>query len=63
MRLCAKVVATTWQRLAIVRAFALAASVVLLKFATSKDRQAALGERKGLAGNKLGLDKDLTPTQ
>jgi hypothetical protein len=32
-------------------------------FATSEDRQAALQGHKGLAGIKLGLDEDLTPTQ
>jgi hypothetical protein len=46
MRLHAKVFATTWQRLVIVRGSALIAGVcldvVLLKFATNKDRKAAL---------------------
>ncbi len=36
---------------------------VLLKFTTNEDRQAALQGHKGLAGTKLGLDEDLTPTQ
>ncbi len=36
---------------------------MLLKFATSEDRQAALRGRKGFAGTKLGLDENLTPTQ
>ncbi len=36
---------------------------VLLKFATSEDRQATLWGRKGLAGTKLGLDENLMPTQ
>jgi hypothetical protein len=36
---------------------------MLLKFATSEDRQAALRGRKGLARTKLGLDEDLTPAQ
>ncbi len=36
---------------------------VMLKFATSKDRQAVLRGCKGLVGTKLGLDKDLMPTQ
>jgi hypothetical protein len=36
---------------------------VLLNFATSEDRQATFRGRKGLAGTKLGLDKDLTLTQ
>jgi hypothetical protein len=34
-----------------------------LKFATSGDCQTVLRRRKGLAKTKLGLDKDLTPTQ
>jgi hypothetical protein len=67
MRLCAKVVVTTQERPAIARASTLAVgrchNIVLLKFATNKDHQAALRRRKGLAGSKLGLDKDLTPTQ
>jgi hypothetical protein len=37
--------------------------VVLLKFAASEDCQATLRGCKGLTGTKLGLDKDLTPTQ
>jgi hypothetical protein len=36
---------------------------MLLKFATSKDRQAVFRGRKGLAGTKLGLDKDLILAQ
>ncbi len=48
------------------RAFALAVSArfgtVLLKFATSENRQVALRGCKGLVGTKLGLDKDLMPT-
>jgi hypothetical protein len=36
---------------------------MLFKFVMSKDRQVALWECKGLAGTKLGLDEDLTPTQ
>jgi hypothetical protein len=36
---------------------------MLVKFATSKDRQATLWGRKDLGGTKLGLDEDLTPTQ
>ncbi len=65
MRLRAKVIVDTRQRPVTMRASTLTAgarpSAVLLKFATSKDRQAALRGRKGLAGTKLGLDKDLTP--
>jgi hypothetical protein len=37
--------------------------MVLFKFATNEDRQAALWGRKGLTGTKLGLDEDLTPAQ
>jgi hypothetical protein len=37
--------------------------VVLLKFATNEDRQAALRRRKGLVGTKLCLDEDLIPAQ
>jgi len=37
--------------------------VVLLKFSTNEDRHAALRGHKGLKRTKLGLDKDLTPTQ
>jgi hypothetical protein len=66
MRLHAKVVAATRQQLATARASTLAASarldVVLLKFATSEDRQAALRGRMGLARTKLGLDEDFMPT-
>jgi hypothetical protein len=36
---------------------------VLFKFATTENRQATPQGRKGLVGTKLGLDKDLTPTQ
>ncbi|CAK9229168.1 unnamed protein product [Sphagnum troendelagicum] len=36
---------------------------MLLKFVTSEDHQAALRGRKGLAGTKLGMDKDLTLAQ
>jgi hypothetical protein len=36
---------------------------MLFKFATSEDRQAILQGLKGLAGTKLGLDEDLTPSQ
>jgi hypothetical protein len=35
--------------------------VVLLKFVSNKDRQAALRGRKGLVGTELGLDEDLMP--
>jgi hypothetical protein len=35
----------------------------LLKFATNKDYQGTLRGCKGLAGTKLGLDEDFTPTQ
>jgi hypothetical protein len=67
MTLRIKVVAATWQRLATSWASTSMASTrpgaVLLKFATSEDHQVALRGRKGLAGTKLGLDEDLTPTQ
>jgi hypothetical protein len=67
MRLHAKVIANMWQRLVTTRASTSTArarpSAVLLKFATSEDRQAALRRRKGLTGTKLGLDEDFTPTQ
>jgi hypothetical protein len=59
MRLCAKVVATTQQW----PTTSARLDVVLLKFTTSENRQAALQGRKGLAGTKLGLDEDLTPVQ
>jgi hypothetical protein len=36
---------------------------MLLKFATNEDRQATLQRHKGVAKTKLGLDKDLMPTQ
>jgi hypothetical protein len=36
---------------------------MLLQFTTSKDRQATLWRRKGLAGTKLGLDENLMPKQ
>jgi hypothetical protein len=36
---------------------------MLLKFITNKGRQVALQRRKGLAKTRLGLDKDLMPTQ
>ncbi len=38
-------------------------NAMLLNFTTSEDRQAVLWGRKGLAGTKLGLDKNFTPTQ
>jgi hypothetical protein len=67
MRLHAKVVAATQQRPVTTRASTLAASArfgaVLLKFATSENRQATLWGHKGLARTELGLDKDFTPTQ
>jgi hypothetical protein len=67
MKLRAKVVVATRQWAEIAWASTLAASTcfdeVLLKFVTSKDCQAALRRRKGLAGIKLGLDKDLTLAQ
>jgi hypothetical protein len=67
MRLRAKVIAATWQRLVTTRASTSTAGThpgaVLLKFATSEDRQAALRRCKGLARTKLGLDEDLTPAQ
>jgi hypothetical protein len=37
--------------------------MVMFKFATSKDHQATLRRRKGLARTKVSLDEDLTPTQ
>jgi hypothetical protein len=67
MRLRAKVIAATWQRPVTTRASTSMArarpGAMLLKFATSEDRQAALRGRKGLARTKLGLDEDLTPAQ
>jgi hypothetical protein len=36
---------------------------MLLKVAMSEDRQATQRKRKGLTGTKLGLNKNLTPTQ
>jgi hypothetical protein len=67
MKLHAKVVIATWQRPTIVwastSAMSMRPSAVLLKFATSEDHQATLQGRKGLAGTKLGLDKDLTFVQ
>ncbi len=67
MRLRAKVIVAMRQWLVATRASAPAAGtclgVMLFKFATNKDRQATLWGCKGLAGTKLGLDKDLTPTQ
>jgi hypothetical protein len=66
MRLHTKVVATTRQQPATARASTLVASacptMVSLKFVTNEDRHAALQKRKGLAGTKLGLDKDVMPT-
>jgi hypothetical protein len=67
MKLCAKVIAATWQWPVIAQASTLATgthlNVMLLKFATSEDYQAVLRGCKGLAGTKLGLDEDLTPAQ
>ncbi|CAN5971184.1 unnamed protein product [Sphagnum jensenii] len=67
MRLHVKVVAAKRQWPATSRASTSTASTcpdaVLLKFATSEDCQATLRGRKGLAGTRLGLDEDLTPTQ
>ncbi len=62
-----KVVVTTRQRFVITWAFASAMgarlSVMLLKFVTSEDRQAALQGHKAIAGTKLALDKDFMPAQ
>jgi hypothetical protein len=67
MKLHANIVATTQQWPTTARAFAPATiarpNVMLLKFATSEDRQALLRRHKGLARTKLGLDEDLTPAQ
>ncbi len=67
MKLHAKVITAMWQRPTFAWASTSTAhaciNAMLLKFAMSKDRQAALRRRKGLAGTKLGLDKDLMPTQ
>ncbi len=67
MKLRAKVITTTQQWFAIVRASALAASahpnVVLFKFVMSEDCQAVLRGRKGMVGTKLGLDEDPTLVQ
>jgi hypothetical protein len=67
MRLRAKVIAATRQWLVITRASTSMAragpGIVLLKFATSEDRQVAFRGRKGLSGTKLDLDEDLTPAQ
>jgi len=67
MKLCTKVVATTRQCLATMRASAPTVGtcheVVLFKFAMSEYRQVSLQGCKGLVGTKLGLDKDLTPAQ
>jgi hypothetical protein len=67
MKLRTKVIVTTRQRPMITRASTSTAGarlgVVLLKFATSEDRQATLRRRKGLAGTKLGLDEDLILAQ
>jgi len=67
MRLRVTIVTTTRQRPTTFRASTSAASarlsVMLVQFATSKDRQATLQGRKGLAGTKLGLNENLTPTQ
>ncbi|CAK9258448.1 unnamed protein product [Sphagnum jensenii] len=67
MRLCAKVIVTTWQRPTTTWASTSAAGArlgaVLLKFTTNEDRQATLRGHKGLAKTKLGLDENLTPAQ
>jgi hypothetical protein len=67
IKLRAKVIVATRQRPVTTQASTstvkMRPGTVLLKFATSKDRQAALQGRKGLAGTKLGLDNDLTFAQ
>jgi hypothetical protein len=67
MRLRVKVIAAMRQQPTTSRASTSMTSarpdVVLLKFTTNKDFQVALRKHKGLAGTKLGLDEDLTPTQ
>jgi hypothetical protein len=67
MKLRAKVVVATWERLVIVHASTLAANArfgtMLFKFAMNEDHQAVRQKRKGLVGTKLGLDEDLMPTQ
>jgi hypothetical protein len=65
MRLCAKVVVATRQRLATAQASTSAAGgrlgAMLLKFTTNEDRQAALRGCKGLTRINLGLDEDFMP--
>ncbi len=67
MRLCTKVIASTWQCPVIAQASTLAMGMhpgtVLLKFTTREDRKAVLQGHKGLARTKLGMDEDLTPAQ
>jgi hypothetical protein len=67
MRLRTKVVVTTRQRLATTwtSASAMGArlSAMLLKFATSEDRQATLQGHKAIAGTKLALDNDFMHAQ
>jgi hypothetical protein len=67
MKLHVNVIAVTQQRLVTLRASTSTTNArpgaVLLKFATSEDCQVVLQGGKGLAGTKLGLDEDLTPTQ
>jgi hypothetical protein len=67
MKLCAKVVAATRQWPVTVwastSAMGVRPGVMLLKYVMNEDRHAALRRRKGLAGTKLGLDKDFTPVQ
>jgi hypothetical protein len=67
MKLRAKVITATQQRPMTTQASTPTTrarpSMVLLKFATSEDRHAALRGRKDLTRTKLGLDKDLTPSQ
>jgi hypothetical protein len=67
MRLHTKVIVATRQQPAIVQASTLIVGAhpdtMLLKFTTNEDHQVTLQGCKGLAGTKLGLDEDLTPTQ
>jgi hypothetical protein len=67
MRLRAKVIAATWQRLVTTRGststVGACPGAMLVKFTMSEDRQVALRGRKGLARTKLSLDEDLTLAQ
>jgi hypothetical protein len=67
MKLCTKVIATTWQWPATAQASTLAVgaclNAMLFKFVMNENCKAVHRKRKCLAGTKLSMDEDFTPAQ